>query len=88
MNEEVESVNNKEHQNYVITQEKNGEITVLANTYNNAIFVGGDYLSEYETYNLEKVNNLLKELQESNPDNEYRIMTENDFRKNFRITIK
>ena len=69
--------------NYVITQERNGEITVLASSYKNAIFVGGDYLSDYETYNLEKVNNLLKDLQESNPDNEYRIMTENDFRKTY-----
>lgn len=85
MNEEVESVNNIEHQNYVITQERNGEITVLANSYNNAIFVGGDYLSDYETYNLETVNNLLKDLQESNPDNEYRIMTENDFRQTLEL---
>ena len=84
MNEEVES-NNIEHQNYVITQERNGEITVLANSYNNAIFVGGDYLSDYETYNLETVNNLLKDLQESNPDNEYRIMTENDFRQTLEL---
>ena len=68
-------------ENYVITQERNGEITVLASSYKNAIFVGGDYLSDYETYNLEKVNNLLKDLQESNPDNEYRIMTENDFQE-------
>lgn len=70
-------------ENYVITQERNGEITVLASSYKNAIFVGGDYLSDYETYNLEKVNNLLKDLQESNPDNEYRIMTENDFRQTY-----
>ena len=70
-------------ENYVITQERNGEISVLASSYKNAIFVGGDYLSDYETYNLEKVNNLLKDLQESNPDNEYRIMTENDFRQKY-----
>lgn len=70
-------------ENYVITQERNGEISVLASSYKNAIFVGGDYLSDYETYNLEKVNNLLKDLQESNPDNEYKIMTENDFRQTY-----
>ena len=91
LHQDIESVNNKEYQNfqdkkmenYVITQERNGEITVLASSYKNAIFVGGDYLSDYETYNLEKVNNLLKDLQESNPDNEYRIMTENDFRQTY-----
>ena len=91
LHQDIESVNSKEYQNfqdkkmenYVITQERNGEITVLASSYKNAIFVGGDYLSDYETYNLEKVNNLLKDLQESNPDNEYRIMTENDFRKTY-----
>ena len=70
-------------ENYVITQERNGEISVLASSYKNAIFVGEDYLSDYETYNLEKVNNLLKDLQESNPDNEYRIMTEDDFRQTY-----
>lgn len=70
-------------ENYVITQERNGEISVLASSYKNAIFVGGDYLSDYETYNLEKVNNLLKDLQESNPDNEYRIITEDDFRQTY-----
>lgn len=70
-------------ENYVITQERNGEISVLASSYKNAIFVGRDYLSDYETYNLEKVNNLLKDLQESNPDNEYKIMTENDFRQTY-----
>lgn len=70
-------------ENYVITQERNGEISVLASSYKNAIFVGGDYLSDYDTYNLEKVNNLLKDLQESNPDNEYRIITEDDFRQTY-----
>ena len=70
-------------ENYVITQERNEEISVLASSYKNAIFVGGDYLSDYEAYNLEKVNNLLKDLQESNPDNEYRIMTEDDFRQTY-----
>ena len=95
LHQDIESVNNKEYQNfqdkkmenYVITQERNGEITVLASSYKNAIFVGGDYLSDYETYNLEKVNNLLKDLQESNPDNEYRIMTENDFRQTYLLEI-
>lgn len=68
-------------ENYVITQEKNGEITVLVSNYKDAIFAGGDYLNDYETYNLEKVNSLLKDLKQSNPDNEYKIMTENDFNK-------
>lgn len=68
-------------ENYVITQEKNGETTVLVSNYKGAIFAGGDYLNDYETYNLEKVNSLLKDLKESNPDNEYKIMTENDFNK-------
>ena len=91
LHQDIESVNSKEYQNfqdkkmenYVITQERNGEISVLASSYKNAIFVGGDYLSDYETYNLEKVNNLLKDLQESNPDNEYRIITEDDFRQTY-----
>lgn len=42
-------------ENYVITQERNGEISVLASSYKNAIFVGRDYFSDYETYNLEKI---------------------------------
>lgn len=71
----------KDMENYVITQEKNGETTVLVSNYKGAIFAGGDYLNDYETYNLEKVNSLLKDLKESNPDNEYKIMTENDFNK-------
>ena len=82
-NKEKDNSQAKDMENYVITQERNGEITVLASSYKNAIFVGGDYLSDYETYNLEKVNNLLKDLQESNPDNEYKIMTENDFRQTY-----
>lgn len=77
------NIKENDMENYVITQERNGEITVLASSYKNAIFVGGDYLSDYETYNLEKVNNLLKDLQESNLDNEYKIMTENDFRQTY-----
>ena len=77
------NIKENDMENYVITQERNGEISVLASSYKNAIFVGGDYLSDYETYNLEKVNNLLKDLQESNPDNEYRIMTEDDFRQKY-----
>ena len=68
-------------ENYVITQEKNVETTVLVSNYKGAIFAGGDYLNDYETYNLEKVNSLLKDLKESNPDNEYKIMIETDFNK-------
>lgn len=82
-NKEKDNSQAKDMENYVITQERNGEISVLASSYKNAIFVGEDYLSDYETYNLEKVNNLLKDLQESNPDNEYRIMTEDDFRQTY-----
>ena len=73
LNQFGKNIKQNDMENYVITQERNGEITVLASSYKNAFFVGGDYLSDYETYNLEKVNNLLKDLQESNPDNEYRI---------------
>ena len=42
-------------ENYVITQEIDGNTTVLATDYKNAIFVGGSELSEYKAYNSDNI---------------------------------